>query len=284
MRPARRPGSCYLPSLATASFTPPPPLRFRRRPGRCTCLARRSVLPPAHLPRWPRLTRSPTRGPHARRLASLPHHSGESAWVWDGCLLVCFARLPCRPGRQRLFDSTSAAAGTSRGAGRSRSGPDQPRFLPGRCWAGLPSGLAVFSGKMALRVKLCRSLAAVPHWAPATSGIQRGIVHARARLDASTTSGPSPRLSQHPYVATFPGTHFAYSEATPPLCRSAPPLRAGARGAACPSPHCAARRRRRRARGARGGDRGGRGWRATQWRMRCVRATRIHMYTRARGP
>jgi hypothetical protein len=53
-----------------------------------------------------------------------------------------------------------------------------------------------------------RSLAAVPHWAPATSGIQRGIIRARARLDASTTSGP--RHSQQPHVATFPGTRFPH--------------------------------------------------------------------------
>jgi hypothetical protein len=33
---------------------------------------------------------------------------------------------------------------------------------------------------------------------------------ARARLDASTTSGPSPRHSQPPHVATFPGTRFAH--------------------------------------------------------------------------
>jgi hypothetical protein len=33
-----------------------------------------------------------------------------------------------------------------------------------------PLGVGCFSGKMALRVMLCRSLAAVPHWAPATSG------------------------------------------------------------------------------------------------------------------
>jgi hypothetical protein len=67
------------------------------------------------------------------------------------------------------------------------------------------------SGSLPPRVMLGRSLAAVPHWAPATSGIQRGIIRApRARLDASTTSGPSPRHSQPPHVATFPGTCFAH--------------------------------------------------------------------------
>ncbi len=109
----------------------------------------------------------------------------------DSCLPACPSRVPCAfHARQPHYWAASTALAAS--------------------WSSQPLPPRGVSGKMAFRVKLCRSLAAVPHWAPATSGIQRGIIRARARLDASTTSGPSPRHSQHPYVAMFPGTRFAH--------------------------------------------------------------------------
>ncbi len=119
------------------------------------------------------------------------------------------SRQRCRPKPSITISTRATCAGPGRRGVRGRTcQPSLPH----------PPGVGCFSsGKLALRVMLCRSLAAVPHWAPATSGIERGIIRARARLDASTTSGPSPRHSQQPHVATFPGTRFAHQDANPPL-------------------------------------------------------------------
>jgi hypothetical protein len=53
-------------------------------------------------------------------------------------------------------------------------------------------------------------LATAPNRVQEISGSQSGRFRVRASLDGSTTSGLSPRRSQQPHVAMFPGTRFAH--------------------------------------------------------------------------
>jgi hypothetical protein len=180
------------------------------RPGCCTCLARRSVWPPARSPRWPRLTGSlpvaRMRGAWRPFLITQVSQLGFGTVACSSALPHClagqggsaFSTAPARPPAPHAALAAPALAPTSRALYQDGDGQACLR------------GWLFLLGEMALRVVFCRSLAAVPHWAPATSGIRRGIIRARARLDASTTSGPSPRHSQQPHVDTFPGTRFAH--------------------------------------------------------------------------